>query len=903
MTMRERGHCPSIRLNCNRWDAAFRVTVGKMQTDPRPTPPARPSRRRFLIAAPAAALLPPRGRAAASPEVFVVPNFHPASCGWLTNFSKERVYCANSYFDHLDRVRDDPRYAFVLSEVNNLIAMANFRPDRMDELKGAIRQGRVELVNGFFLESTINISGGEALVRLGVEGLRWQKRKFGVRPRFAWTIDVCGTHDQMAQIAAGLGLEAMVYTRKNPTGSAVHWSESPDGSRILSYSPGHYSELNPVMRSKQPLTAAEIADIEKYLEGKAGITPAGAPMLVFAGGGDYALAPVRKQFPGEFLDAWNRVPGHPRIRFSTLSAYHDAVAPGVRSGAIRIPVMRGGTEYDFNSFWIESPRVKRWFRRSEHALQAAEMLASAASLTARHPYPSQELYDAWTLMFLNMDRNTLWGSAGGMVYEHEKSWDAKDRFEWLERHTAAVLESAGRSLLPQGEGAGLFNPLNWERRDPVLLPAACVPAGTPAQLAESGAALSQPRLPAASAGASARSGADPAAAREIPVPGRIETAHFEIRIDTKTGDLAGVRLRDGAREMLGGPANVLVAEKPESQRGDAGDHMLPRPGRIRLDSSSGHPQKLRAAEGPVAFVVEAEGTFFGGGLCRRAMYFYRDYPRIDFVTELNDVPDRTVVVAEFPLAGEIAEVRRGIPYGFSHGAWSRPNPDLHGWTKGIVPAVRWSHYALAAGGGAAILDRGLTGRELNGNLPVLYLLNASDKYYGYPNSWLSGKGKHRLEYALVFHAGDWKQARIPHMAWEYNCPPVAIPGCAPGQTAPVVSTSPNVIVEAVRRLGSEIEVRLAECLGDAASAELRLGLPHTAAYLTDLNGENRKPLAGRGAYRFAVRPQQIVTLRFPTQESVAEPRLVERWDELTPPAKRPTLREYTDEKGHPPRGE
>ena len=76
-------------------------------------------------------------------SVFVIPNFHPASCGWLTNFSMERVYCANSYFDHLDRVRDDPNYSFVLSECNNMMAMLNFRPDRAEELKAAIHAGRV----------------------------------------------------------------------------------------------------------------------------------------------------------------------------------------------------------------------------------------------------------------------------------------------------------------------------------------------------------------------------------------------------------------------------------------------------------------------------------------------------------------------------------------------------------------------------------------------------------------------------------------------------------------------------------------------------------------------------------------------------------------------------------------
>jgi len=173
-----------------------------------------------------------------APRAVIVPNFHPASCGWLANWSVERNYCANTYLDHLDRVRDDPAYAFAISEVNNLIAIRDFEPARFEELKARIREGRVEAVNAFFLESTVNLSGGEALVKLGVEGLRWQQAVLGVRPRFGWVIDVCGMHDQMAQVAAGLGLDALVYCRHNPTPSTVHWLESPDGTRALAISPG-----------------------------------------------------------------------------------------------------------------------------------------------------------------------------------------------------------------------------------------------------------------------------------------------------------------------------------------------------------------------------------------------------------------------------------------------------------------------------------------------------------------------------------------------------------------------------------------------------------------------------------------------------------------------------------------
>ena len=52
----------------------------------------------------------------------------------------ERAYCANSYFDQLDGVRDGANCAFVLPECNNMIATPDFRPERAAELKA--RSGR-----------------------------------------------------------------------------------------------------------------------------------------------------------------------------------------------------------------------------------------------------------------------------------------------------------------------------------------------------------------------------------------------------------------------------------------------------------------------------------------------------------------------------------------------------------------------------------------------------------------------------------------------------------------------------------------------------------------------------------------------------------------------------------------
>ncbi len=81
-------------------------------------------------------------------------------------------------------------------------------PQRMT----AVRQ-RVEFVNGFFLEPTVNLSGGEALAQMATLGQRWYMDVLGLRPRFAWMIDVCGVNGQMPQI----GLPCVILSSPQPS--------------------------------------------------------------------------------------------------------------------------------------------------------------------------------------------------------------------------------------------------------------------------------------------------------------------------------------------------------------------------------------------------------------------------------------------------------------------------------------------------------------------------------------------------------------------------------------------------------------------------------------------------------------------------------------------------------------
>jgi len=596
-----------------------------------------------------------------------------------------------------------------------------------------------------------------------------------------------------------------------------------------------------------------------------------------------------------------------KLKFATMSRYLDAVSPGIKSGAAKIPTLKGGTAYDYDAFWIENPRVKTLYRSNEHALQAAEALAAIASLKDTYQYPVEPLSNCWILMCLNMDRNTIWGSAGGMVFENPTSWDALDRFHWVRKTAGEVCKAAGSAIVGPGDRVEFFNPLNWKRNDPVAveLPAGKSLEGTPCEALPGGAVLCRPELPSMSTRGWKLSPQAPEPPRSIDPPAVIETGYYSAVIDSKTGAIASLKFKSTGRELLAAPANVIVAERPTAKMTeDPGDKMPPRPERTRLGTSNDHPSTIQMKQGVLATTVEITGTFFGGGALRRVVRFYHDHPRIDFETELNDLPNFTVVVSEFPLAEDIVEVRRAIPYGFSHGAWSQPNPDLHGWTKGIVPAVGWIDFSLARGGGFAIFDRGLSGRELNERTAVIYLLNAEDKYAGYENAWLSGKGKHVLAYSVVAHESGWKQSRIPQMAREYNREPLVIADRAPAAAQSFLETSDNVIVEALRREGDHIEVRLVECLGTAGTVRVKLDLPHRSATLTDLTGRKLSALPGSSPYAFPVRPQQIVTLHFATSSALAEAAPVKSWDAFVPVEKLPALHAYDPKLiGHPPFGE
>jgi hypothetical protein len=184
-----------------------------------------------------------------------------------------------------------------------MMAIQNFEPERFEELKSRVKEGRVELVNAFFLEPTINLTGGEALAKMGVEGLRWQQQVMGVRPDMHG-ISMCA--EPMRRCLRCVNNSSWMlsfYTRMNRSGKTLFWSFSPDGSKILTAVPGTYSEdLGGAYSTKTPVNEELLKAAAEFIANKP--IPPGVPTLILGGYKDYALPPALPENPTQLLNLW-----------------------------------------------------------------------------------------------------------------------------------------------------------------------------------------------------------------------------------------------------------------------------------------------------------------------------------------------------------------------------------------------------------------------------------------------------------------------------------------------------------------------------------------------------------------------------------------------------------------------
>jgi alpha-mannosidase len=249
---------------------------------------------------------------------------------------------------------------------------------------------------------------------------------------------------------------------------------------------------------------------------------------------------------------------------------------------------------------------------------------------------------------------------------------------------------------------------------------------------------------------------------------------------------------------------------------------------------------------------------FGSSAITQVMSLTAGSRRLEFRTEVDWREDHRFLKVAFPV--EIRSTR--ATYEIQHGHIERPTVENTTWDQARfeVCGHRWADLS-EPGYGVALINDCKYGYDIRGNIIRLSLLRAP----GYPDP-NADRGRHRFAYALLPHPGDLRQGRVVEEAEWFNLPLVIREGSASGEGQVVEVDRPGVSVEAVKPAydGDGVIVRLCEVHGSRGRARVKLNLPHSKVFRSDLLERNAEELASAdgSSVDLALRPFELVTLRF-----------------------------------------
>jgi hypothetical protein len=199
--------------------------------------------------------------------VLIISSSHQDTAWMDTPAACRKFRIEQNIMPALDMMRKDPNYTFCMECTLHLMEFLDTHPERRDEVLQRTREGRLEW-GATYNQPYESWLSGEELVRQTYFGRRWILRNLpGCDSRVAFNPDPPARSLQMQQILAKAGIPYLFISRYHE--GLYRW-QSPDGSRVLAWSPGHYGNHLPLLNAEPnkavPMIQAKLAEVAPYYE-------------------------------------------------------------------------------------------------------------------------------------------------------------------------------------------------------------------------------------------------------------------------------------------------------------------------------------------------------------------------------------------------------------------------------------------------------------------------------------------------------------------------------------------------------------------------------------------------------------------------------------------------------------
>jgi len=733
---------------------------------------------------------------------------------WLWTTRETVRKAARTFSNVLDLMDEDPEFVFAASSAQQFAWVKEHYPELFERIRARVVEGRFVPVGGMWVESDLNMPGGEALVRQFLHGQRFFLEEFGVLAREAWLPDTFGFTAAFPQIARSAGADSFLTQKMswNDTNTLPHHTflwEGIDGTRIFTHFP-------PNDTYGSDLSGADLAKAQRQFAEK-GTSNVSATLFGWSDGGG---GPTR-----EMLGAAHRtedLEGSPRVTLGTPGEFFERAKaglgePAVWTGELYLETHRGT--------YTSQAETKRGNRRSEHLLREAELWSATAAARRLLDYPYDELEAIWRTVLLQQFHDILPGSAIAWVHQ-----EAEAHYRRIEGELESLIASAQRALAGRGDATLVFNasPVALEGVAPLAATADLPPADrnpSPVQT-DSGYELADGPL----------------------------RARFDAR-----GLLVSLQDAASGRELI-----------PSGEVGALLQVFRDRPNLFEAwDIDPSFANTVTELRSPDSVSIEEDALVVRHSFGRSSLIQrYRLDPAVrglQVETEVDWHEQEKLLKLAFPLDLRADSAASEIQFGHVE----RPTFANTSWDTARFETVahRWVHVG-EPGFGAVVANASTYGHDVtrtvrpDGGTTTLVrqsLLRAPT----FPDP-TADQGVHRFHSVLAFAETTLDAARS---GYALNLPPRVVEHAAVPAVEPIVAVSaPSVLVEAVKLAedrSGDLVVRLFESQGARTHVGLTFGVDFADAWRTDVlereSGEGR--WTGEESVELTLRPFEIVTLR------------------------------------------
>ncbi len=762
---------------------------------------------------------------------------------WLWQWQEGFHEVKASFRSALDRMNEFPDFIFVASSAAFYEWVETSDPEMFAEIRQRVQEGRWGIVGGWWVEPDCNIPAGESFVRHGLYAQRYFKEKFGVIARTGFNVDSFGHAGTLPQILKKSGLDYYVFLRPMPhekgLPSRLFWWQSDDGSRVLAFRiPFEYLSWGKDVETHARRCADEMKEpVDEF--------------MCFFGVGNHGGGPTIANLESiQGLNADSEFPA--RLIYSTPEAFFHAA----ETKGWPIPIVQSELQHHASGCYAAHSGIKRWNRRAENRLLAAEKLSVVAATWGEAvlellPCSPEELARAWKGVLFNQFHDIMAGTSLEAAYE-----DARDVYGEALTIASRALNHATQTIAwrigIQGEEGVrplvVFNPLTWpvtttieiessrmkpeavlvDERDNII-PHQGVQSSTTAGRERLCFTAELPALgyrtyrllPSSEAAPRAQAPAALQASDNI-----LENGWFRLEFDPATGCINSLRDKREEVEVFSEPAALpVVLDDPA----DTWGHNV-----FKWDKIVGtfHADSVRLVEqGPVRWTIRVTSRY-GTSKMVQDFAMYPDQEQIDVRVMVDWHEQLKMLKLRFPVNVKFMKVTHEIAYGHTERFANGEEEPIQSWVD-----VSGTSRDREIPYGFSLLNDGKYSVDVNVRDIGLTVLRSPAYAHHIPavlepggNYAFIDQGIQHFRYTLLPHTGSWERAGTVRRAAELNQPPVAMfatfhPKGALPQSDSFLAVEPaNVMVTVLKQAedGNGLVLRAFETSGAAARASIRL---------------------------------------------------------------------------------